>query len=172
MLQAEAMMDSLSWPFFMEAQSMIVGLAFHILAAVIWVGGMFFAYAILRPGVAQLELSIRLPLWHMVFSRFFLWVWLSIATLLASGFAMVFLGFGGFAAVGIYVRTMMAVGIVMTVIYTYLYFAPWRRFRRAVSTINWSVAEKNIRQIRLLVGINLILGLATVVIGASGRYYG
>ena len=151
---------------------MIVGLAFHILAAVIWVGGMFFAYAVLRPGVGPLEPAIRLPLWHRVFSRFFLWVWLSIAALLVSGFAMVFLGFGGFAKVGAYVRTMMALGIVMMVIYTYLYFTPWRRFRRAVLMGDWSAADKDIRQIRLLVGFNLVLGLATAVIGASGRYYG
>jgi uncharacterized membrane protein len=151
---------------------MIVGLAFHILAAVIWVGGMFFAYAVLRPGVGPLEPAIRLPLWHRVFSRFFLWVWLSIAALLVSGFAMVFLGFGGFAAAGIYVRAMTALGIIMMVIYTYLYFAPWQRFRRAVSMGDWSAADKDIRQIRLLVGFNLVLGLATAVIGASGRYYG
>lgn len=151
---------------------MIVGLAFHIVAAVIWVGGMFFAYVILRPSAGPLEPAFRLALWHRVFSRFFLWAWLSIASLLVSGFAMVFLGFGGFAAVGAYVRVMMALGIVMMVIYTYLYFAPWQRFRRAMSTANWPVAEKNIRQIRLLVGSNLILGLVTVVIGTSGRYYG
>jgi uncharacterized membrane protein len=133
---------------------------------------MFFAYAVLRPAVGPLEPAIRLPLWHRVFSRFFLWAWLSIALLLASGFVMVFLGFGGFATVGAYVRTMMALGIVMTVIYTYLYFAPWQRFHRAVLAADWPVADKNIRQIRLLVGSNLVLGVTTVVIGASGRYYG
>ena len=149
---------------------MIIGLAFHIVAAVIWVGGMFFAYVVLRPGMSPLEPAIRLPLWHRVFSRFFLWVWLSIAVLLASGFAMVFLGFGGFATVGAYVRVMMALGIVMMVIYTYLYVVPWRRFARAVSTADWPAANKHIGQIRLLVGSNLVLGLVTVVIGASGRY--
>jgi uncharacterized membrane protein len=155
-----------------SGDSMIVGLAFHILAAVIWVGGMFFAYVVLRPGAGPLEPAIRLPLWHRVFSRFFLWVWLSIAALLVSGFAMVFLGFGGFAAVGAYVRAMMALGMVMMVIYAYLYFVPWKRFRGSVSTADWPVADKNIRQIRILVSINLVLGLATVVVGASGRYYG
>jgi uncharacterized membrane protein len=98
-------------------------------------------------------------------------VWLSIAVLLASGFAMVFLGFGGFATVGAYVRVMMALGIVMMVIYTYLYVVPWRHFRRAVSTADWPAAHKHIGQIRLLVGSNLVLGWVTVVIGGSGRYY-
>ena len=151
---------------------MIVGLAFHIVAAVIWVGGMFFAYVVLRPSTGPLEPAVRLPLWHRVFSRFFPWVWLSIAVLLASGFSMVFLGFGGFATVGAYVRAMMALGMVMMVIYTYLYFVPWQRFRRAVSAADWAVAEKHIKQIRRLVGSNLVLGLATVVIGGSGRFYG
>jgi hypothetical protein len=83
---------------------MIVGLAFHILAAVIWVGGMFFAHMCLRPSAGPLEPTVRLPLWHRVLSRFFPWVWLSILALLASGFAMVFLGFGGRAAVGIVIN--------------------------------------------------------------------
>jgi uncharacterized membrane protein len=65
---------------------------------------------------------------------------------------------------------MMALGIVMMVIYVYLYFVPWQRFRRAVSSADWLVAAKHIRQLRLMVGSNLILGLVTVVIGASGRY--
>jgi uncharacterized membrane protein len=151
---------------------MIIGLAFHILAAVIWVGGMFFALMVLRPSTGPLEPAVRLALWHRVFSRFFPWVWLSVAVLLVSGFAMVFLGFGGFAAVGRYVHIMMAVGILMVLIYAHLYFAPWQRFRRAVAAADWPTAAKNIEQIRLIVTANLVLGLITVVIGASGRYYG
>ena len=149
---------------------MFVGLAFHILGAVIWVGGMFFAYVVLRPSTGPLEPAVRLALWHRVFSRFFLWVWLSVAALLVSGFAMVFFGLGGFARVGAYVHTMMALGIIMILIFLHIYFAPWRRFARAVATSDWAAAAKAIDQIRLLVGINLILGLVTVVVGASGRY--
>jgi uncharacterized membrane protein len=151
---------------------MIVGLAFHILGAVVWVGGMFFALMVLRPSTGPLEPAVRLALWHRVFSRFFAWVWLSVAVLLVSGFAMVFLGFGGFAAVGKYVHVMMAVGILMMLIYAHLYFAPWQRFRRAVEAADWPTAAKNIDQIRLLVTVNLVLGLTTAVVGASGRYYG
>ena len=32
--------------------------------------------------------------------------------------------------------------------------------------------REHIHQIRLLVTINLVLGLITVVVGAAGRYYG
>jgi uncharacterized membrane protein len=149
---------------------MLVGLAFHILGAVIWVGGMFFAYVVLRPSTGPLEPAVRLALWDRVFARFFLWVWLSVAALLASGFAMVFIEFGGFAGTSAYVRAMMTLGIIMILIFVHVYFAPWQRFHRAVAASDWPAAAKAIEQIRLLVGVNLILGLLTVVVGASGRF--
>ncbi len=113
-----------------------------------------------------------MALWERVLGRFFLWVWVSIAALLASGFAMVMAGFGGFAKLPHYINTMMAVGIVMVAIFAHVYFAPWQRFRRAVVAADWSAAERSVTQIRLLVMINLLLGLVTAVVGASGRYYG
>jgi uncharacterized membrane protein len=151
---------------------MSLGLAFHILAAVIWVGGMFFAHVVLRPGAGALDAPTRLALWGRVLERFFTWVWLSIAALLISGFAMVMIGFGGFATLGHYINVMMALGFVMMLIFAHVYFSPWRRFRVAVAAANWTEAERNIKQIRTLVMVNLLLGLVTVVVGASGRYIG
>jgi uncharacterized membrane protein len=151
---------------------MSLGLAFHILAAVIWVGGMFFAHLVLRPSAGPLDTPTRLALWERVLGRFFTWVWLSIVALLVSGFAMVMFGFGGFAALGHYINVMMAVGIVMMLMFAHVFFGPWKRFRRAVAAANWTEAERNIKQIRILVTVNLVLGLVTVVVGASGRYFG
>src|SRR5690242_9056842 len=111
---------------------MIVGLLFHILAAVIWVGGMFFAHVMLRPSVAPLEPAQRLALWRRVFSRFFPAVWLTIIALLGSGYGMVLFGMGGFANARLHVHIMQAIGIVMMLAFGHLYFAPWRRFRRSL----------------------------------------
>ena len=149
-----------------------VGVAFHVVAAVIWVGGMFFALVVLRPATGPLEPPVRLALWERVLSGFFLWVWATVVILLVSGFAMVIWGFGGFSAVGTYVQVMMGVGILMMLIFGHLYFVPWQRFGRAVDAAEWPTAAKHIDQIRLLVTINLVLGLITVVVGAAGRYYG
>jgi uncharacterized membrane protein len=149
-----------------------VGVAFHVVAAVIWVGGMFFALIVLRPSTGPLDPPVRLALWQRVFSRFFQWVWAAVVVLLVSGFAMVIWGFGGFSRIGTYVHIMMGVGILMVLIYGHLYFVPWPRFRRAVDAADWPTAAKYIDQIRLLVTINLIFGLITVVVGAAGRYYG
>jgi uncharacterized membrane protein len=82
------------------------------------------------------------------------------------------IGFGGFAALRHYINLMMAVGIVMMMLFAHIYFAPWKRFRRAVVATDWTAAERNIKQIRILVMVNLLLGLITVVVGASGRYFG
>ena len=68
----------------------------HILSAVVWVGGMFFAHQVLRPAAAMLETGPRLELWSNVLSRFFAWVIAAIILLLASGYALVFGIYGGF----------------------------------------------------------------------------
>ncbi len=151
---------------------MIVGLFFHILAAVIWVGGMFFAHQMLRPAAGPLDPALRLPLWRRVFSRFFPWVWAAVAALLASGYGMIIWGFGGFAAIGLHVNLMQALGIIMMMIYAHLYFAPWKRFRRALDAGDFPAAQRQLDQIRRLVGVNLVLGLIVVAIGATGRYWG
>jgi uncharacterized membrane protein len=152
--------------------AMIVGLFFHILAAVIWVGGMFFAHQMLRPAAGPLEQAQRLSLWRRVFERFFPVVWLAIAALLASGFGMILWSLGGFAAVSPFVNVMMGLGIVMMLIFAHLYFAPWRRFRRAFDAGDLPAAQKQLDQIRTIVGVNLVLGLITVVVGATGPYWG
>jgi uncharacterized membrane protein len=149
-----------------------VGLLFHILAAVIWVGGMFFAHQMLRPAAAGLEPAQRLPLWRRVFARFFPVVWLSVAALLGSGYAMVFGVFGGFAGLPLHINLMQIIGIIMVLAFGHLYFAPWARFRRAVDAGDLAAGARQLNQIRMIVGFNLVLGLVVVVIGATGRYWG
>lgn len=149
---------------------MSLALTFHILAAIIWIGGMFFAHVVLRPSAGVLDLPTRLALWNRVLRSFFMWVWLSIAALLVSGFAMVFIGYGGFAVLPPNIMLMMTVGVLMAAIFIYVYCVPWQRFRRGVAAADWPSAEHSIRRIRRLVGLNLLLGLATVVLAAAGAY--
>jgi len=146
-------------------------IALHVLAAVVWVGGMFFAYLVLRPSAGPLESQVRAQLWRRVLARFFPWVWLSIVLLLATGYAMIFVYLGGFKGAGVHVHIMQAVGIVMMLLFLHLYFAPWRRFRTAVDGAQFPDAAKHLNQIRLIVATNLVLGLVTVVVGASGRFW-
>jgi len=146
-------------------------IALHILAALVWVGGIFFAYMVLRPSAGPLEPPARLAMWRRVFGRFFPWVWASIAILLISGYTMLFVHFGGFAGAGLHINVMQLTGIVMTLLFLHLYFAPWRRFSRAVEAGALQDAAKQLNQIRRIVAVNLVLGLLTVAVGASGRFW-
>ncbi len=132
----------------------------HILATVIWVGGMFFAHQCLRPAaLAQLEPAPRLRLWNAVFGRFFPWVWAAVILLTASGLLLI-QQMGGMAAVPIHVHIMAAIGYLMAA----LYFRPYASLRRAVATEDWPAAGAALNRIRILAGGNLSLGLANIVL--------
>jgi len=149
---------------------MALAISLHILSAVVWIGGMFFAYMALRPVTAiLLEPPVRLKVWEQVFKRFFPWVWMAVIVLLVTGFWMVF-GFGGMAKVGLYVHLMIGLGIVMMFIFMHVYFGPFRRLQKAVAESNWTEGAIKLNQIRLLIATNLVLGLLVVVIAAAGRY--
>ena len=111
---------------------MTILVTLHVLAAVVWIGGMFFAYMVLRQSVGLLEPAVRLAFWQRVFQHFFPWVWASIILLLVSGYGMLFLYFGGFAGAGLHIHLMQGTGIVMMLLFLNLFFAPWRRFNNAV----------------------------------------
>jgi uncharacterized membrane protein len=144
----------------------------HVLGAVVWVGGMFFAYMALRPAAAALlQPPERLRVWRETFRRFFLWVWISVAAILASGLWMIAL-FGGFRAVGLRVHLMFALGLVMMGIFAHVYFTPYRRLTRFVQQEDWKSAGAALAQIRRLVAVNLALGIVTVAVGTVGRWVG
>ncbi|MBI3576335.1 MAG: CopD family protein [Gammaproteobacteria bacterium] len=147
-------------------------IALHILAAVIWVGGMFFAYMALRPVAASLlEPPLRLPLWSQTFARFFPWVWAAVLLLPLTGYWMILVPFEGFANAGGHIHLMQITGWAMIAIFLHLYFAPYRRLRQAVVAQDWPEGVKQLALIRKLVGINLMLGVVTVVIATGGAYF-
>lgn len=144
-------------------------LMLHVLAVVLWVGGMFFAYMILRPVAGELlPPPQRLPLWLGVLKGFFVWVWIAIAAILLSGFGMIPL-LGGFGSVGWHVHAMLLIGLVMMAIFAHLFFAPFSRLRQRVAAEQWTEAGAALAGIRKLVGTNLILGLLVIVIATAGR---
>lgn len=141
----------------------------HVMGAVVWVGGMFFAYMALRPAAATLlQLPQRLPLWGETFRRFFLWVWVSVAGILVSGVWMIAL-LGGMSAAGLHVHLMLLTGVAMMLIFAHVWFAPYRRLLRQVAAQDWPAAGGSLGAIRKLVAVNLALGLITVALGTAGR---
>jgi uncharacterized membrane protein len=148
-----------------------VALGLHLLAALVWVGGMFFAIMVLRLAAGELEPPVRAPLWGRVFAKFFPWVWMAVILLPLTGYVMMFAVWGGFAGSPIYVHVMHLLGLVMIAIYLHLWFAPYKRFRNALAASDIPTAGANLNQIRILVTVNLVIGLVTSVIGSTGRYW-
>ena len=147
-----------------------ISIVLHLLSAVVWVGGMFFAYMFLRPVAAsQLEPPARLSLWVGVFKKFFPFVWLSILFLPLSGYLMIYTIWGSMGATPVYVHTMNGIGTVMILIYLHVYFAPFKRLKEAVIKLDWPEGGRNLNIIRKMVGLNTLLGLSVIIIASAGR---
>jgi uncharacterized membrane protein len=145
--------------------------ALHALAAVLWVGGMFFAYVILRPAAGFMEPPQRLVMWDKVFDRFFRWVWVIVVALPVTGYYAVYADFGGFAQSGLHVSLMHGLAWIMIAIFVFLIVGPYRRYHAAVEIQDWPTAGRILIVIRRTVAANMTLGLITVAVGASGRLW-
>jgi len=161
-----------------------VMLFLHVLAVVIWVGGMFLMhFAVRRAAVAQLQPPQRLPLLADILGRFFNWVTVAVLLVLATGVAMI-VGLGaaaGAAAAGktafgegmrlahASVHLMFGVGVVMSVIYVFIRLVPFVRLRKALGAKELPTAARHLDLIRRLVATNLLLGVLTIAMATLGR---
>src|SRR5215469_7297068 len=136
-------------------------LAVHVLCAVLWVGGMFFAYVVLRPSLSVLEPMQRIALHTQVFRRFFLIVWHVMPLILVSGFAAIFGLFGGPATAPWNISVMMLLGLIMSAVFLLIVFGPYARFRRSTDR---TTMVASIDRIRKLIAVNLLLGIVTVLV--------
>jgi uncharacterized membrane protein len=142
----------------------------HIVAAIVLLGGLFFASVMFRPIVRDLDIETASSLWQRMLSRVFAWGWGSLLLILATGIGMVFLKFGGFSGVPMIHRGNMIIGIPAILLFGYLFFGPWQRYRRTASRRDWNAAAKEIRRVRVVMAIILVLGLVASVVSAVGRY--
>ena len=146
--------------------------ALHALSAVVWVGGMVFAFMVLRPTVDTLDVPTKMTVLAGIFRRFFIWVWHAVVILPATGYALMFTTFGGFAGSAPYIHIMQGISWIMTALFLFLFFGPYPPFRKAVVAADWPQAAVHLPLIRRLIAVNLVLGIITVALGAGGRYWG
>jgi uncharacterized membrane protein len=141
----------------------------HLVAVIVWVGGMFLMHFAVRPAAVEvLQPPQRLPLLAGVLRRFFVWVALAVVVVLASGFSMISIA-GGMANAHPSVHWMSTLGLVMAAIFVVIVALPFRRLQSAVSAGEWPDAGAQLLRIRWLVAINLILGLVTTAVATVGR---
>jgi uncharacterized membrane protein len=142
----------------------------HVLAIVVWIGGMVFADFFLRPAVQQLEAPQRVRLMHDTLQRFFNAVLAAIVVVLVSGLWMIGrvakesvqagLGF----SMPLDWTLMSGLGILMMLIFAHIRFALFKRLSRAVASTDWAAGGAALASIRTWVGVNLALGVAIIVI--------
>src|SRR3989338_2797353 len=144
----------------------------HLLAVLVWVGGMFFTHLVLRPAVVEaLQPPERMRLWNAVLRRFFTWVWAAICVILVTGLYLIY-QYGGIAHVARHVHIMLALGLLMMVIFVYVFFACYVPFSLHVARQRWKEAEERLGRIRKLAALNLALGLSTILVVEIGMAQG
>ena len=146
--------------------------ALHVIAAVIWVGGMFFAYVCLRPAAGALDPPQRLVLWRGTLQRFLHIVWAAVAVLLVSGYALGGMLYGGPGSFPGFVHVMHGLAWLMSALLAFVYFGPFRRLGRSLDHGDRSAAAAALAGVRRVVGANLLLGLVVVVSASAGRFLG
>jgi len=141
----------------------------HLLAIVVWIGGMVFAHFFLRPALAQLEPPVRLRLMHEVLGRFFKAVLVASLLTLVSGVWM--LGrvakqvaqSGGSFEMPLAWTVMAVLGLLMVAIFMHIRFALYKRLSHAVAQSDWPAGAAALAQIRLWVSVNLGLGVVVLL---------
>ncbi|MFN7694845.1 MAG: CopD family protein [Burkholderiales bacterium] len=142
----------------------------HLLAILLWVGGMAFTLFFLRPALNTLGAPERVRLMHAVLGRFFKAV--LAASLLTLGTGIWMLGRVAkqtVQSVGSFQMplswTLMSVlGVLMVAIFMHIRFALFKRLDRAVTASDWAAGGAALAQIRNWVAVNLALGVGVVVI--------
>ncbi|SDG84140.1 CopD family protein [Roseospirillum parvum] len=147
-------------------------ISLHVLATLVWVGGMFFALIALKPGLAEISPDDRLFLWHGTLPRFFAWVWGAIAILWGTGWYIIEKLYGGLYAAPGHVHLMMTLAGLMTILFALIQAGPMRRFMKALENGQPAAATNEHQRMKTLITINFTLGIATTIIGTAGAYMG
>ena len=148
--------------------------AVHLLAVVVWVGGMAFALYCLHPAAKLLEPAQRVPLMHAVLRRFLAVVGIAAAVIFVSGAIMIGVAWSAAARAGIAFNmpldwyAMVAIFFVMLAVYLHVRLPLFARVGRALEAGTWPVAGAALNAIRWEVAVNLVLGVFVVVLVRLG----
>ena len=149
---------------------MAIALGLHVLASVLWVGGMIVMLSVVRPvAIKLLEPPLRIVFLQKTMGRFFVKVWGSIVIILVTAGWMIN-HLGGMANVGWWVHAMSGLGVLMVLLFIYIYVI-YRRLVKAVKGEQWQEGAAHLGLLRKIVLVNLILGLLVVIIASGGRYF-
>jgi uncharacterized membrane protein len=149
--------------------------AFHLLAVIVWVGGMAFTLFCLRPAARVLEPPARVTLMHAAMRRFIAVVTIAVLVIFVCGVGMVATAWSAARRAGLPFNmpldwyTMIAVFFVMLAILVHIRNVLFRRLDAAVREQRWADGAAALGAIRWDVSINLVLGaIVTVFVRLGG----
>ena len=146
----------------------------HLLAVVVWLGGMFFAHFCLRPAAMSLPPAQRVPLMATALGRFFQAVAVSIGLIVASGGWMLWRVATTTKQTGAPFNmplewlVMAVLGVVMMLVFGHIRLVLYRRLQRAVAAQDWPAGGDALVAIRGWVAINLTVGAVIVLVVMMG----
>ena len=132
----------------------------HLIGVVVWIGGMFFAAICLHPSLAALAPKDRMALMSGTLGRFLDYVVGAIVLIWASGLVLV--ADAGLVGMAVGWHLMIGIGLLMTLIFVWLYLGLFRPARRAVERGDLNAVPAAMARIRKLVLINLVLGVGAI----------
>jgi uncharacterized membrane protein len=143
--------------------------AFHLLAVIVWVGGMAFALFCLRPAARVLEPPARVTLMHAAMRRFLAVVAVAIAVIFVCGVAMIALAWSASTTAGLHFNmpldwyTMIGVFFIMLAVFIHIRSVLFRRLDDAVREQRWADGGAALGAIRWELSLNLVLGAVITV---------
>ena len=146
----------------------------HLLAIIVWIGGMVFAHFFLRPSLGTFEPAVRVRLMHAVLGRFFSAVLAAMAVTLVSGLWMIgqvakqVVQAGAPFSMPLEWTIMATLGILMMLIFGHIRFVLYQRLSRAAQAADWPAGAAVLAQIRTWVLLNLGLGVLIVLVTLLG----
>lgn len=142
----------------------------HLIAGIVWMGGMTFMLFALRPAaIAAMDAQPRALLMGEVWKRFFALVLAAIVLLFTTGTNLYTQTFRatrlatGDGGVPLGWNIMLVLGVVMMLIFGHIYFAGFKKYKRAVAAGDWPLAAKAAGLIHTMTLINFSLGWLAIV---------
>lgn len=142
----------------------------HLIAGIVWIGGMTFMLFALRPAaLSVMEAQPRAILMGQVWKRFYVLVLLSIVVLFTTGTHLYTATFRaakmatGQGSVPLGWNIMLVLGITMMLVFGHIYFAGFKKYKRAVAAAAWPAAAKAAGLIHSMTLVNFTLGWLAIL---------
>ena len=83
---------------------------------------------------------------------------------------MIFNIFGGMEHLGLHIKVMMWTGFLMIFLFLHMFFGTYRRLKLALADEQIKEAARRLNQIRIIIAINLTLGIFVVITATAGEH--